>query len=722
MNPTRLTALILAIAVVAAVFLIGWSIKDEDQSEGTSDRTVVDSNVTAVRVIDRASKKGVPGAMVYVVSESTLHSPEAFQDRSRFSIHRFAQTWGTQHVANEDGLVVVSVTPRSLVCARQEDRWGIHLQRANSAGEAVIEIEPVTAIEIEVVDGSGARVEGVPLRLHIGELDAEVETTDTNGRATLRVDRAIRQTCKDMDGKLAVGWGFPTRDSASVEVDLQTPPQDVIRLVLPPTGRVSVRIGNADGQPLGLGLCQIASMQPSREKPDREFSGTSYRPIIDGVAEHPFVGLGLKLELTAMKFSRGQPSDMVTTEIEGPALPNQRIEAEMTFKVSRTHLTMRAVDENGAPLTHRDLQVTLDSADETMSMSSWSAPAYTDESGLFEIPAPAVSATRLKLTVNVQSKGESGKVIAGQSVFWIDSAASIDTLGDIRLLESTPFAAGTVKDVDGRPVSGTRINLSVIDASRLTPNNERSLEWVALGRDVYSDSDGRFVIHAELPQGEYVVQPGDSRFAIASSQPFRKGATDVVLVVERSSEAKGRILVDDEAALRALSVAIAQPINGTSVHASYACKGGTFEVFGLRSGPALVTISLGQFRSYLGTQETTQFRSRDHPGLRILEERTINLGSADDVGGLPDLQFDLRGRLKVIRVDAIAMLDARREGVMMESLDPQGHRTFSSRSEPFELVIVDGQPLTIQLSADGFESKSLANVDSDVVVTLTRSK
>jgi hypothetical protein len=490
-------------------------------------------------------------------------------------------------------------------------------------------------------------------------------------------------------------------------------------MVLPPTGIVSVRVTDASGQPLSLGVCTLGT------KGDKAGSGllaASHQPIIDGKSEHLFVGLGLKLELTAIKFLRERPADMTTKEFAGPARLDERVNVEITLRSANTHLWVRAVDKDGLPIVQRDVDINYESEERAHSTQHWNSSTRTNDSGLLEFPAPSQTEYKKKLTVRVQSKLLSGKVIKGQSVFWIDPSAANDVLGDVTLLESTAFAAGIVKGSHGAPVSGTRITLFEMKTPRFDPQGEPYRESVYLEKDVYSDSKGRFEIHADLPQGKYLFSHADPRFAVSPAQPFSKGDTNLTIVVEKSAQVKGRILVDHEDSLRSLSIEITQPAVGPTFHESFPCRGGKFEVYGLRAGPAIVTVSVGDSRSYLGDSDLTNLGSTPRPGVLKLHERTVNLGMADEVTEKPDLDIDLRGRLKPIRLDAVAMRDGKREFVRISASDSAGRKISSSEFEETQLVLVDGHPLSITVSCDGFESQTLTDVDADVVITLSRIK
>ena len=247
---------------------------------------------------------------------------------------------------------------------------------AEPAGEALPAREAVGAtrndeplaevLDVLVVDSIGAPAPGVPLT-------AQVETdggriglngrrpellTDAAGRVRVPVDSfgaAERLAVMEGNPRNVLRVCVPLRAAPVLDFGATVPAAGPVTLVLPPCGRVRLRVAEEDGQPVAGAASVWAQVR------DALGNGTSaMAEVRDGVAEFSWIELGAELELKAFyDDQRTRPSERARLTLLGPLQDGQTVEGELFLGLEWPRITFRAVDERGAALAFASLQLRL---------------------------------------------------------------------------------------------------------------------------------------------------------------------------------------------------------------------------------------------------------------------------------------------------------------------------------------------------------------------------
>lgn len=449
-----------------------------------------------------------------------------------------------------------------------------------ATGEPVRLVVPDAALawlqplRVLVVDSADSPVEGIDVLVATERANEPDQIqrvaqarTDGGGIAVFSLGELRERIAKAARFQVAlrsfVTFSHPLADPPQVAID--RPTGDLIRLVLPATGSLIVRLTDAGGSTVSSG----ASVQLRYRGADLgDNAGMSMwkRPVdvVDGVARFERIGLGLVLGVSGW-YDDGRARSAYET-IAGPTAAGEEVSLTMRFGEEFPWILGRVLDATGAPIasttiaasTRRVRAVPKDPASGPDRESHFKLS--TDESGRFrhrlDGVVPAGDHRVLVLRCNGEQSADGPLSYAGIALPEpMPPGAEID-LGDLTLAPVPVLVSGRVVDVDGKPVRHAIINISYSVAGR--PGSSRNLNHP----NTSTDADGRFEIRYIDPPDGLEIR-ARRRMDTFASREFEAGATGLELVLrplpakeETGGVVQGMLLVENDIALDHLAVTL----------------------------------------------------------------------------------------------------------------------------------------------------------------------
>ncbi|MBK9387214.1 MAG: sigma-70 family RNA polymerase sigma factor [Planctomycetes bacterium] len=505
-----------------------------------------------VRVVDAATRREVPHAQIFFLDEKR-HLPLSLswhfgaQGSARDGLVRLH---GEVSNADERGTAELPRPERrAYVGAEGDTRWGMLEVHPGIEEPVVIALEPYREVEVEVLDALGAPVADVPVALmtpqgvfyqrrgsHLGIASSR---TRANGRATLRFQAsALHSSLRPIE--LIAGCDVLGIERSGVRFDIEAAPSSPIRLELPDTGVVIVDVEDDQGRPLRDALllgCDYALQQPRREGPTL----ASGRAQVAQEGRVVFESVGLDLDLEIGCWSESAWS-IPPVSITGPRHAGEVVRATMRASGRHPLLRGRVVDPRGRPLRKTELQSVLRMGDKDWSMFQ---PLTLDADGRFALPLTWGRGEREALVLELirwdrydGNRMPSGPLATREIPEDLKSAGG--ELGDLVLREPELCFAGRVVDDAGSPVSRAEIRIAILEARASGEPERSSTPLFAI-----SDAAGRFTCRGELADTSAELHVSAAGHGFAVFGPRRPGELDLELVLPRSGEIRGRLLLDD---------------------------------------------------------------------------------------------------------------------------------------------------------------------------------
>ena len=420
--------------------------------------------------------------------------------------------------------------------ASGEAEWTPADARAAAAAEVIV----APAVSVVVVDAVGRPVAGVSVRLEWrshGRSPQDVsrgETRGVDGVALLAapdLHATTRGQLRYPPGEAFAVLALPFARAVGTSVDLArlgTP----VRIVMPDTGPVRVRVLDPRQEPFGGGASVTLEME-SAPVSNAERAEWVSGQTEGGAVRFPWIGTGLRMRATA------RPHDPAllgsSTVFEGPARAGDEVVVSLTAGAPRPVLEGTLVDEGGKPLAraHVSVQVAPD-PDGAAAGTPFDASGSTDDAGVFRVLCPSDLLRTTPCVVRVHgarfSSGEetlrAGPVRRG-AVFDLGRVVRV---GDGRVV----LVAGTARFEDGAPAA--QIPLKVV---RQTDRRWESVRDATAA----SDDSGRFEIRAApAVEGPLLLAPTWGKaFRHVEPVPFDPGARDVTVRVRHAGGLHGTI-------------------------------------------------------------------------------------------------------------------------------------------------------------------------------------
>ncbi|MCK6445369.1 MAG: hypothetical protein L6Q99_03170 [Planctomycetes bacterium] len=614
---------------------------------------------------------------------------------------------GKRVAADEFGCAEIPLPARqTAIVARSPGWWGVAWWQTGGSAEIEVTLERDRNISVVVVDAANEPVVGIPVGLRAtfwgNQNDRMRARTDGEGKATLaHVDPVFRQGGAQ---EWSVALAIPLAAAVSVPVDDTNLPTEPVRLVLPATGVLDVRILDPHGAPAeGTFDVTLTPAPPAPNdapgNPRRWLEGASVNDVSDGVAEFPWVGVGLEVVATARRVGTWTAH---TARGFGPRRAGERVELVLRLESAASTLTGRAVDRAGAPLASASFDLFW-SFGEDGQVGPF-AHATTDANGAFRVSveSPESEHPTADLTIRVNDSDFGAAAEGSRSVGLPLAQGELD-LGDV-FVDALPLVvSGVVVDELGQPVKTAGVR--AFARSSDSEHAEFSGDWWGAGR---TNGEGRFELRGRANGDEIDVTATSAELA---SPPVRarRGQRDVVVALEATGTLAGRVVADATTRSGAMIVQLMRETDGEGEfvgHAEVAADGG-FVV--RRLWPGSYTAMLHDASLW---SELTRV-----PGIVV---------RAGEVTRDPRLDpLDLRGTRFVVK---LTVVDERGDPVPQgwfwrELSDANGEEQneWGPISNGKLTAAHDGTGATLHLQAEGYCSLKLEKVVTDQTVTMHRA-
>jgi len=296
-----------------------------------------------------------------------------------------------------------------------------------------------------------------------------------------------------MENRPQVRWcvavdSIPRVDGLTV-LDPDKLPREPIRVSLPPTGEVEIRLQELDKRPgsvefavslreanLDSNLSEWNLGQGSLPK-----SGELRAVAVNGKVVFRNVCLGQKLVASAL---RNAPSQLQVLQITGPKRAGDRVRTPMVLGANGVTITARALDPDGQPIANAELRVerlngpspkrgmfTNTSPDEFMTRGRFRL--HSDEQGRIWLDLPLDLADQGPPTLLVSQLREGLPTIESRLDLGERWTVGLHDLGDVRIEVAPIVLSGVVVDAEGAPVPGVLVvsgNSNVRTAIRTLTN------------------------------------------------------------------------------------------------------------------------------------------------------------------------------------------------------------------------------------------------------------
>jgi hypothetical protein len=392
--------------------------------------------------------------------------------------------------------------------------------------EAAAQAEQIEddALRVRVVDASGEPLDGVPTFLVTqdasGRRDEERhhQTTDTQGRARF-ADLRARIVAAPLLWSL--GHDLPAEEPPSRVLDRAALATDELVAVLPPAGRIEVRVRELDGSPAPRGS-EVRLRLAEHDEQDWK------RTAVDGVARFPWVEPGHAWELAAWRPQGAAPA---RATVHGPALAGETVQVELVLGSDHPVVSFRAVDRAGLPLAI----ASLDLAHKQDFWFTMRTQLETDAAGRFLVDA--ANSPKGSPSILVSHRRADGSLLQGRATLPDAPAIGWNDGGDVVLDPEPLLCAGRVVDTTGRAVADAQV---VAGSDQQGFRHFGNDEMQARGR---SGPDGRFELRGlwESEDFDLGAEKGGER---SEKIRARQGDEGLVLALEPRHTLTGCLAVD----------------------------------------------------------------------------------------------------------------------------------------------------------------------------------
>lgn len=390
-------------------------------------------------------------------------------------------------------------------------------------------------IPIQVVDGAGVPVPGVPVSLReapVIDESSELWLGVTDESGLLRAELAKPRKPDSAGWTVYACLEIPLDRPVSARVDLRTPPTEPLKLVLPPCGSVVVGVREEGGRTAHRYTVTLRGA-PSREiiAPDSDAHRFETDIVHDGAAHFPFVGLGLDVYPAASR-----TNDYVQMRRRGPRAAGEVVRVDLELAGNEPEVTGRFLTDAGEPLRERLVQIVFHSEQGARFLY----PIVTDPDGRFRFFAsvperPGLTGSLLAMPIGI-GPGEGGAV---QTVIDAEKLDVAHDLGDLFVVPPRVIGAGLVVDDVGEPVPWPQVAV-------FAPSTGSENGWYPNDRlRSTPHADGTFEIRASTEFARVRVLARAPFRAESDPVEFEPGARDVRLVTARGCQIAGRVLVDE---------------------------------------------------------------------------------------------------------------------------------------------------------------------------------
>lgn len=438
------------------------------------------------------------------------------------------------------GLARVPASAENGVLAARAGRLtGVVRVEDATAGPVRIELHPDFDVAVLVRHAGGAPAVGVPVGLGVPPAPrwrASERETDAEGRVTFAHVGLKMALEREPAGEVRVQRALDAPLTRAF--DLQGPPPGPVVFVLPHCASVSVRLTDAEGQPVADGTAlELAHLPPGTERDlspfargEREYLQASTQ---GGLARFECVELGGELEILVHADGRG-----VLLRAFRPAPARAGGHEEHALALERAHpvLVFRVLDAAGVVLASEELSL------HQMQRSGWSLgedarTLTTDADGRFrlELVDPFREGDQHQLTVEARANSIGALV---------DLARPFEPgevpMGDLRLVPPPLLAEGRVVDAEGVGVPAT-----LVLHYPVREQDGRSVwYWSQWERGLATRPDGAFEVRGFLEKREFRLH-AEADGLRSDALELARGARGLELLLLSAGWIEGSVRLDE---------------------------------------------------------------------------------------------------------------------------------------------------------------------------------
>lgn len=680
------------------------------------------SDTFRVRVVNGEDSSPVPFAEVLYLDLAGVDSKKLYAEMRIFNDQEMMlEHVGHSFKTDDQGIALLPKPAEWMwIAARHGARYGTvpGQGRANLEAELEIRLFPVLHVRAHVEDETGAPLAGVTVGYLIGDgFDAQLKAevpTDERGDAELRhLETHVDGFARGRRNRIVAL--LPGAELPGVEFALESPPREIVRIVVPRCGAVRVTVLDRQGEPAGDGT--LVTLQPvllpaqldewRRNRGSRPLlgarvaSGAQTIRTQGGKARFPHVPIGLRLECFASPDGSLFPE---AVEADGPQRAGEEVEIRLQQTGVHPLLTGRLVDAAGAPLGKVSLSSTYwrgwpNQSGTQMGLELRELDAdsrFSKVLGEAAVPPGTARVLAIHRTLDGDSRMQMAWIFVPEQV----PESGLD-VGDV------PFggpiaAAGRVERGDGSPVAGVRLELLMQLAP---PGQENRAGTSSVTHFLWlTDADGRFSLEGQIPGAKHHLRINPPTGGQPIYQPFTLGTADLRIVLEETGSIQGRVLLDAGIPGDLLYVdyapsSFASDEEPWSRQTSVDRLSGEFEMRGLEPG---------FWKLELGLTTSTD-------PLMTIDGVVVPAGAAAED---PRLQIDLRGKLFLHRLVVIDA-DGGRPPRLELNLARDGQWQASRIPNPWDFLATDSS-LSAIVGAEGWGRTEVNLPGGEVQVRLSR--
>lgn len=510
------------------------------------DRT---SNVTAnlddrlaLQCVDKLTGLPVGKADVFHLRAPPTLQLEWLELQHRLGeVVRVVESTGTRMQADDEGRVGLPWPDgRVFVFARTDTLAGLIQIDRTTQPPVTLEMVMDATLTVQVVDGAGTPIAGVPVALRARNAmrfyDVTEAVTEGEDGFALLPHAGLAAAANDF-GRVVVAIAAVLEPQVEVELNVAALPRAPIQLVMPPTGEAEVWVKRRDGSPwteaVEVGLLSISSRgaDPRRSLPFHRDTARRTRTI-GGRALFTHVAVGGTLEASA---ARPGFSTERRVEAPGPRQAGERATIVLTLDADPSMPTIegRAVDEHAMPLASTELllrRVTGDSAP----ANGWTTKVRTDAAGVFQIEIVWEHFDEGRLGfILARTAGELVQGDCARVELPVGLTPGVHPVGDVVIATGPLLVGGRVIDESNEPVRRAEVTLLAQRNGHWTP---------ASFAKAITDESGRFEIHGCVDADRVRVMVRSAAFG-TNAVDAELGTSGVRVVLSKAGAIRGSMIV-----------------------------------------------------------------------------------------------------------------------------------------------------------------------------------
>lgn len=544
---------------------------DSEQAASAVQRTEVErTEITAadiplseqdsllITVVDTSGER-LPGATVYAFDAAPGDEMAGLVDEAREKgLEKILDLLATSYTADGQAQVRIPKPKGQLVLAGSTlQHFGSPINISIDNGKTTLVLDLTNSVMARVVDGGGNPVQGVLVVLYEGDKAVEngmvQARTGADGIASVKVSWAVQREI-DERKTTSIGINVLSEKLITEPVDLNDLPSEPVQLVIPPTGQVEVLVQEREGSNSDFVVLYSLTKRTDGVAEWTQSNSPLAIRTIDGRVLFTHVGLGLLLRAESASI---QARDKLSTDAPGPQRPGQLTMITVAPKAGSTLLVGRIVNTEGMLAKNLTLQTRLRLQQRGVMETTDRLSLTTNEEGRFELQLkePYKQGTERSLTVVMPPT----KRKAQRSVF-VDLSRDLGAgdydVGDLVVDFPPALLGGRVVDSSGSPIHGARVE---VQRFTTVPDSNGRTYWddIRYWRAT-TDEGGNFKITG-YPEDGRLRLASTARGYAESQQEIQTGNMNISLVMEKSFEVNGRLLLDPEINHTALFARLHRP-------------------------------------------------------------------------------------------------------------------------------------------------------------------